>query len=259
VMATEPRGIRSDSWGNDSLQLVDGGSMSFTHVSPRRIAATIGLFAAGIAFFVPLPMSASSESACEAMARWATEYERTTPAPTLDDLAKFDRAHRVAIFNAVSPDVKANLFQEQLRRFSERPDLTAAQRALIAEGLTLITPAFYRKDPAASIAARQFWPRVETSFTSPDQRRVWIDIGSNVAPQLALTSSGLGRSVLASPIASGAANCFCNVNENDCGGGGWDCFSTGCTSSQTGCGWGAGARCDGECIFHLPSPLMAGQ
>ncbi len=147
--------------------------MSFTHVSSRRFVATIGLFAAGVAFFVPLPMSASSESACEAMARWATEYERTTPAPTLDELAKFDRGRRVAIFNAVSAEVKASLFQEQLRRFSQRADLTAAQRALIAEGLTLITPALYRKEPAAMQAARQFWSRAESSFTSPDQRRPW--------------------------------------------------------------------------------------
>ena len=124
--------------------------MSFKHVSSRRIVATIGLLAAGVALFVPLPMSASSESACEAMARWATEYERTTPAPTLDELAKFDRGRRVAIFNAVSAEVKASLFQEQLRRFSQRADLTATQRELIAEGLTLITPALYRKDPAAS-------------------------------------------------------------------------------------------------------------
>ena len=107
--------------------------MSFTHVSPRRLAATIGLFVAGVALFVPLPMSASSESACEAMARWAAEYERTTPAPTLDELAKFDRGRRVAIFNAVSAEVKASLFQEQLRRFSQRNDLTDTQRELLKQ------------------------------------------------------------------------------------------------------------------------------
>ena len=139
--------------------------MSFTHVSPRRLAATFGLLAAGVALFVPLPMSASSESACEAMARWAADYERATPAPTLDDLSKFDRGHRVAIFNAVSPEVKASLFQEQLRRFSQRADLTETQRALIAEGIAVITPASYRKDPAAKQARREFWSRAESSFT----------------------------------------------------------------------------------------------
>ena len=124
--------------------------MTFMHLSSRRVVATIGVLAVGVALFVPLPMSASSESACEAMARWAAEYESTTPAPTLDEFAQFDRAHRVAIFNAVSPEVRATLFQEQLRRFSQRPDLTASQRSLIAEGLTLLTPSLYRKDPAAN-------------------------------------------------------------------------------------------------------------
>jgi hypothetical protein len=228
--------------------------MSFKHVSSRRVVATIGLLAVGVALFVPLPMSASSESACEAMARWATEYERTTPAPTLDELAKFDRGRRVAIFNAVSAEVKASLFQEQLRRFSQRADLTAAQRELIAEGMTLITPALYRKDPAASQARRQFWSRAESSFTAPDQRRAWFDIGSSVAPQLMLSSSGLDRFVRPSLVATGEGNCFCNVAENDCGGGGWDCFSTGCNVRSTGCGHMGTSQCNGECFFNIPSP-----
>lgn len=225
--------------------------MSFTHVSPRRLAATIGLLAAGVALFVPLPMSASSESACEAMARWAAEYERTTPAPTLDDLAKFDRGRRVAIFNAVSADVKASLFQEQLRRFSQRMDLTAAQRELIAEGLTLITPALYSKDPAATQARRQFWSRAESSFTALDQRRAWTELGTNVAPQLALNTSGLERLALPGLAANGDG-CYCNFNANDCGGAGWNCFVGGCTIRQSGCGAFWLEQCNGECFFSAP-------
>jgi hypothetical protein len=227
--------------------------MSFTHVSSRRIAATVGLLAAGVAFFVPLPMSASSESACEALARWAAEYERATPAPTLDELATFDRGKRIAIFNAVAPEVKASLAQEQLRRFSDRADLTVAQRALIAEGLSLITPALYRKEPAASQAVRQFWSRAESSFTTSDQRRPWIDIGSNITPQLALGSSGLERFVRPSLVATGGDTCFCNVAANDCGGGGWNCFPTGCTTRSTGCGAFFLEQCNGDCFFSSPS------
>jgi hypothetical protein len=229
--------------------------MSFKHASPRRIAATIGLLAAGIAFFVPLPISASSESACEALARWAAEYERTTPAPTLDELAKFDRGHRVAIFNAVTPEVKANLFQEQLRRFSQRPDLTDTQRALIAEGLTLITPALYRKEPAASQSFRHFWSRAESSFTASDQRRPWVDLGSNVTPQLVLNTSGLERFV---PTLAGMeeGGCWCSVWFNDCGGI-WNCFSTGCQTTSSGCGPGGGFECNGECSPNLPRSMIA--
>lgn len=238
-VATEPRGIGGGVLGKRfPVHLVDGGSMSFKHVSPRRVVATIGLLAAGIALFVPLSMSASSESACEAMARWAADYEHTTPAPTLDELAKFDRGRRVAIFNAVSADVKASLFQEQLRRFSQRADLTDTQRELIAEGLTLITPALYLKEPATSQSLRQFWSRADSSFTAPDQRRPWMDIGSNVA------SYELSHSALAGFTRTSLVPCECNVSWQDCGG--WNCLSDGCQSGG-GCGPLGHYTCNGTC------------
>lgn len=215
--------------------------MTLKHVSSRRVVATIGLLAVGIALFIPLPMSASSESACEAMARWATAYERETPAPTFDEFASFDRAHRVAIFNAVTPDVRASLFQEQLRRFSQRPDLTAAQRALIAEGLTLITPSLYRKEPAASQSFRRFWSRAESSFTSPDQRRPWMDIGNSSA------SSSHVFSALDKPLSVSRLGepCECNFSWQDCGS--WSCMETNC-NQQSGCGSGGAYTCDGICV-----------
>ncbi len=94
--------------------------------------------------FVAIPSSATSESACDALRRWAHAYEGTSP--TLDEVARFDRAHRVAIFNAISPTVRASLWQEQLRRFNHQSDLTDAQRTLIAEGIALTTPALYQGD-----------------------------------------------------------------------------------------------------------------
>jgi hypothetical protein len=224
--------------------------MSFMHLSSRRVLASVGLLAVGVALFVPLPMSANSESPCEARARWAAEYERTTPAPTLDELATFDRGRRVALFNVVSPDVKASLFQEQLRRFSQRPDLTATQRALIAEGLTLITPALYRKEPAARQSFREFWSRAEPSFNTSDQRRPWTDVGSNVAPQLALNTSGIERFV-PTLAAMGEENCYCSTAFNDCPTN-WNCYGTGCTHTGFGCGPGWMHECDGECFPFVP-------
>lgn len=222
--------------------------MSFTHVSSRRVVATVGLFAAAVALFVPLPMSASSESACEAMARWATEYERTTPAPTLDELAKFDRGHRVAIFNAVSADVKASLFQEQLRRFSQRPDLTDTQRALIAEGMTLIIPALYLKEPAASQSLRLFWSRAELSFAS-DLRRPWLDIGNAAAvsnPAFATLETTINLPRL-------DASCQCSAEWQDCGS--WGCEESNC-NHHGGCGPAGAFECNGMCVPLTPSTLQ---
>jgi hypothetical protein len=213
--------------------------MSFKHVSSRRVVATIGLLAAGIALFVPLPMSASSESACEAMARWAADYERTTPAPTLDELATFDRGRRVAIFNAVSAEVKASLFQEQLRRFSQRADLTPAQRELIAEGMTLITPALYRKEPTATQSFRKFWSRAEPSFASLDQRRPWMDIGKFSASSSQILD-----------VSRQDASCECSATWQDCGS--WGCEESTCTR-HGGCGPGGAYTCDGICVPLIPS------
>jgi hypothetical protein len=223
--------------------------MTFKFASPRRVAATIGVLVAGVALFLPLPMSASSESACEANARWAAEYERTTPAPTLDDFARFDRPQRVALFNAVSPDVRASLFQEQLRRFSERPDLTSDQRALIAEGASLLTADLYRKDPVATQSFRTFWSRADASFTSPDQRRAWFDIGG--------LNAARAQVVLVDSVGALKANvgCDCSFSFQDCGT--WGCYEGSCTQS-TGCGPGGGSRCDGICAPVRLGPSLTG-
>jgi len=221
--------------------------MTYKFASPRRVAATIGVLVAGVALFLPLPMSASSESACEANARWAAEYERTTPAPTLDDFARFDRPQRVALFNAVSPDVRSSLFQEQLRRFSERPDLTSAQRALIAEGALLLTADLYRKDPVATQSFRTFWSRADASFTSPDQRRAWFDIGGLNAARSEVLLVDSANALKAS------ATCDCSVTFQDCGS--WACWEGSCNQTG-GCGPGATFRCDGICA---PGRLAASQ
>jgi hypothetical protein len=174
------------------------------------------------------------------MKRWAEAYRHTNP--TLEELATFDRAHRVAIFNAVTPEVRAALWQAQLNRFAQRSDLTATQRALIAEGATLMTPALYNREPAASAAFKSFWSRAEPEFTSPATKRTWFDLGSVVVePDNASPSDG-SRLQPANALFS---NCTCSTSASgECGS--KSCLAASCTQ-WAGCGAGGNLICNGTC------------
>src|SRR5688572_16791158 len=128
----------------------------FVHRCSRALVVC-GLLLASQAFVVSAPRSSASDTHCSSLRRWAHAFEQSSL--TLDQIARFDRPHRLAIFSAVTPSVRASLWREQLRRFESRPDLTDAQRALVAEGRTLVTPALYERQPAAMAAYQTFWSR----------------------------------------------------------------------------------------------------
>lgn len=203
----------------------------------KRVLLACGLVFTGQLLFLSLSSSASSERPCEVLRRWAHAFDGQRP--TLDRLATFDRAHRIAIFNTVTPAVRSSLVQEQLRRYREHPGLSQTQRALIDEGRALATPAFYAKDPAAKAAFQSFWTHAQTSFTSLDQRRPWFDIGAvAVQPDTKLANP--------SGVDGEYANCSCNIALNGCSGG-RVCQTDSCTWQGQGCGLGGGEPCDGRC------------
>lgn len=206
----------------------------------RRALAVYGVLVVGTAAFLSLPTTARTESACEVLREWARPYQGTSP--TLDDLAPFDRPHRLAIFNAVTPTVRASLVQEHLRRFSQRPDLSDAQRTSIVEALTLTTPALYEHQPAATQQFRNFWSKADKLFTSPEQRLPWFNLGTvNVAPQMAIENSSLARRKVA------FGYCECSTLFQDCGGL-MGCYGGAC-SGWFGCGPNFTSLCDGVCMF----------
>jgi hypothetical protein len=175
--------------------------------------------------------AAAPASACTALREWAQPYAGRLV--TLDELARFDHAHRLAIYNAVAPEVRAALWREQMRRLGERSDLTAAQHALTEEAITLMTPALYRHEAEASRAFKQFSARAEGAFTAPDQQRAWFDLGS-VVPGV----SGLGVGQYPD------CNCHLGGGTSQCGG--TSCVSAACNTFQ-GCGTGGLQICNGMC------------
>ena len=195
-----------------------------------------GLLLASQAFVVSAPRSSASDTHCSSLRAWGHAFENTSL--TLEQIARFDRPHRLAIFNAVTPSVRASLWREQLRRYEAQPDLTAAQRALVAEGRTLITPALYEREPAAMAAYQTFWSKASESFVSFDQRRAWADIG-------ALAGAAGPAAAARPPKKLEAGWCECNIwsGATDCGG---PCYATGCME-YTGCGSGGTNWCNGTC------------
>jgi len=212
-------------------------------VTAIRVSVVVGLcVVASQALFVSLPTSAASGSSCAELRRWAQPFTHT--APTLDQLAGYDRPHRIAIFNAVTPAVRWALWQEQQRRFDQRTDLSVEQHALINEARDLTTLAFYQQDHVAQQTFLKFWARADKAFTSPDQRRPWFTLGSeSSAPQLRPTTSMWDW--LANPFVARAENVFCECAT------GWSGECTGCSfggcTQWTGCGPTGGWTCDGHC------------
>jgi len=209
------------------------------HILPRRRAWAfvfcLMLVCLAPGFSQPSSVVASS-SPCAALRTWAAQYKGT--APTLDALAAFDRPHRIAIFNAVTPAVRAGLMQEHLRRWVEEAGLSAEQRTLIAEGAQLLTPKVYNHGDASERQRwERFWSRAERAFPS-DSKRPWFDLVPT--PSGISTAAGVKQSRRASMV-----DCECNVGHpSDCGGG--TCNSGGC-DQFLGCGPGLIYLCNGTC------------
>jgi hypothetical protein len=184
--------------------------------------------------FSPIVLVSSSstpERSCDTLRRWAAPYRGTSP--TLDALAPFDRGHRLAIFNAITPEARAALWREQLARFGRAPHLSDAQRALVREAITLTTSALYAGDRRAADASAALWTRAQSAFDR-DDRAYWLVLGAGLpGPSLATT-------------AQRSDWCECN------NGYGWLecesglCFGGGC-DEWLGCGPNGGHSCNGRC------------
>jgi hypothetical protein len=209
------------------------------------LAVCCGVLLASQALLVSVPLSAASGSSCTELKRWAQSYRGTSP--SLDQLARFDRAHRVAIFNAVTPQVRAALWQEQLRRFDQRQDLTVPQHELIAEARGIVTPALYSHEAAAMTAYESLTPRIKQTFASSREYKLFLtNVAFTGSPQQQ-TATLWDR--LSSPFVAHAQNgvvCDCNTSSGStdcwsgsCGGG--SCFTTG------GCGIFGNLTCNGIC------------
>ncbi len=212
----------------------------------RRSLTTFGvsclLVLVGQVLIVSLPMSGVSPSSCSQLRCWAETYRNTSP--PLDRLASLDRAHRVALLSALSPETQAALWRQHLTRFSQRAGVSDVQRQVIVEGISLTLPALYRHDVAAQKALDDFWARSKSQFPTRAQALPWFDMGTAVEGQSHRTSL-MDR--LAAPFRAEAGTqwCECTTSWNEiwCPG---HCVTSGCTFT-TGCGLDGTLICNGMC------------
>jgi hypothetical protein len=219
--------------------------VSVSRRSTVALAISCGVLLASQALLVSVPTSASSGSSCTELKRWAQSYGGTSP--TLDQLTHYDRAHRVAIFNAISPQVKATLWQDQLHRFDQRTDLTTTQHNLIAEVQTYITPRLYtHEDKALTSAFDELTPRVKAAFPSQEHKGFLTDVAfTGIAPKPQIMTMW---DQLTNPFVVHAQATPCNCNT----GTGWaECWSGFCAGgsciTQGGCGLAGEKTCNGTC------------
>lgn len=180
--------------------------------------------------FVPSATTAIPASPCEELRAWAEPYRDTSL--TLDELAGFDRPHRLAIFGALSPTVRSQLWREQLGRFDMRPELTPEQHAIVRQAVGLATPQLYAEDPHAQNEYRRFWRTAAQAFPSAEHKRLWYDLGSIVPGAIPTTNRVPFCNCSSAEPFEGCPNV---------------CTSSPCNDWSPGCGAVGQSRCDGLC------------
>lgn len=178
-------------------------------------------------------IAASPRSTCTELRGWAAPYK--SAAPTLDELAAFDRRHRTAIWNAITPEARSALMGEHLQRWQQNDaSLSPLQRSLITEAARLLTPALYaRSNAPARKEWERFWARAQLAFPA-DQQRLWFEIAPIPISSATNTASVAGDA------------CACNIFHPiwNCEGA---CLFGDCDDLLWGCGPGMTYPCDGRC------------
>ncbi len=176
------------------------------------------------------PSSSASAKSCAELRTWAQPLAGTLS--TLDDIARYDRPHRRALFSALTPAVQAALWREQITRFAEYPNVPPPQRILAREAIGLITPALYRHEATATQAFTAFWQRAKTAFADPMSKRAWTNVG---ALSTSLIERGHADQLFCDCSKSWATECPSGV-----------CADAACTQTIS-CGPLALYVCDGIC------------
>lgn len=211
--------------------------------------STYTLLVASLVFVVSSPArTTAAGTSCAELREWASSYADASP--TLDDLAPFTRAQRVAIFNAVGPAVRAELWREHLRRFATRDDLNDTQRAFILQARADLTAATYTdRDPALRRAqSRKFWASAEPLFPSKAHQRAWFVLGELTTPDTSRRLPAATEKALALP-ASLLDPPICNCSDLF----GWfECFPGHCGGGTCQVNWSCGPggqdQCHGRCL-----------
>lgn len=122
---------------------------------------------------------AAWEEESRAVTAWVEEHRSALPTD-YDELARLPSAYRLGVFLALPPASASALMQEHLRRSAAaRPEMTEAQRAVIAEAREVFTVAWYagEHDDRVAVWKGPFGQRVDASFSHAENIRIFGSIG----------------------------------------------------------------------------------
>jgi hypothetical protein len=207
-------------------------------------AVVAPLLAVGVELSERLPPS-------ERAAEWASRNNGSLPT-TLDGIASFPTAYRLAIFRASSPEAKAAIVREQFRRFAEQESLNAVQVDLVKGMIDVLTPSLYADIPKARATLGGLCARFKDAFPSREHRQALSTLGTYGKPNTSARAGlirmreWLHRTFTVQAAEPPAPDCTCHVDS-------WcSCSSCrvpdgGCNTSDYGCGCGFAWQCNGKC------------
>jgi hypothetical protein len=168
------------------------------------------------------------------------------PPATLYELSTLPPDLRKAVFMALSPQDKAEIWREQLDLFLvANPKLSPDQQRLVEATLKMISaPGFYSgvRPEGASAAMEALEKEAVRLFPDPVDRAVFYRLGS-LTPAAGRDTTGSSAE-----LTGFQGLCDCYSSYWDCGGGDQYCKKpSNCDPYPVGCGYAGGHECDGTC------------
>lgn len=193
-----------------------------------------------------VPATVDSRPECEQAQAWAAARAGRLPA-TLDEVAAFPTVHRHAIFLALPAERKAALWQQRLEQIARGP-LTPAQRALLNEARTIVTPDIYRTRQVP----KEWTERATREFGRDGFKRNFKELADGEGSYRTLDSSLVKLRQRWNDFATTWARplCECSYGTDDCGPG-WICCPLLCSFTY-GCGPFGTYTCDSVCRLTCP-------
>lgn len=190
----------------------------------KPIIGASSVFALGAIFVAWVEADTRTGGGCREAQAWVTEHARALP-PVAAEMARLPPVYRKYAFDALDPEAKSRIWRERLQGVLNERRLTRKQRALVQEGIGILSPQLYRSharvpEPWRSAVARAF------------SRSEEVEIFERLGP---------------SPNATGLLpNCGCN-SQDDCPPN-RICNFESCNPTASGCGPGGVDQCgDGVC------------
>ncbi|RVX47560.1 hypothetical protein EDD27_10497 [Nonomuraea polychroma] len=173
---------------------------------------------------------------------WVQANKASLPR-TYEAFSSYDLEYRRAIFHALSPQERSNLWVAHIHSYqAARPHLNAKQRNVIDLVLETFGEASTFEQPLTEDIRRKMESLVKMAIDALGKDEAY-SLGANLGPRPTSKPSTHQSQGLLSV-------CDCATNDDWCSthhGNPYRCFRGGCGYTSSGCGWGWGEPCNGEC------------